>query len=98
MQEGPDDPSVGPLNTVVLRRTMMSAIYRAAWGTGLALATCVMCLPANAIAQGKYPKPAKVERKIERKTDQTVGQKKVYRTTRKGTVVARRRILCGDGT
>jgi hypothetical protein len=74
----------------------MRIIYRAAWGSGLALAACVMSVPANAAAQA-YPKADKVERKIERKTDQKVEQK-VYRTTRQGRVVARKRILCGDGT
>jgi hypothetical protein len=75
----------------------MRAIHRAAWCTGLALAACVMNLPATATAQGKYPKPGTVERKIERKSDQKVAQK-IRRTTRRGTIVERRRILCGDGT
>ena len=75
----------------------MRAIHRAAWGTGLALAACVMSLPATATAQGNYPKAGTVERKIERKSDQRVAEK-VRRTTRHGTVIARRRLLCGDGT
>lgn len=74
----------------------MRAINRAALGTGLALAACVMSLPATATAQGNYPKAGSVERKIVRK-DQKVAQK-IRRTTRRGTIVERRRILCGDGT
>jgi hypothetical protein len=75
----------------------MRAINRAAWGTGLALAACVMSLPVTATAQGTYPKTGTVERKIVRKSDQKVAQK-IRRTTRRGTIVERRRILCGDGT
>ena len=75
----------------------MRAIHRAAWGAGLALAACVMSLPSTATAQGTYPKAGTVDRKIVRKSDQKVAQK-IRRTTRRGTIVERRRILCGDGT